>query len=207
MFKKSFPIAIFIAIILLNVFAATPSHAKMEPGPGTGYATIYISPQTNNFTSPPTTVGTKFTVQVRLHNYTHVAAWQVKLVFDKSLLNITLPSTDVSYASDHVFPPGTYSPIPGSVSDFNSTHIYVMMTAATFGSAEYSGMDAGLMRVQFTIIKTPDRAKKLSCPLWIEPIDTWTTDTNIDENSEERIDGLYEIVSSIPPHRLLHQQK
>jgi len=194
MIKKSFLITICTAIILLSIVGVTPAFS-MEPGLGEGYATIYVSPASINFTSPPTTNGTKFTVQVRVKNYSQVAGWQVKLVWDKSLLNTS--ATDAGYASDFIFPPGSYNPMSPYFGDYNTTHRYVIMTTTTIGAVEYAGTDAGLMKVNFTIIKTPDLGKVLSCKLWLEPVDTYTLDEWIEENDEERIDGYYKISSSV----------
>ncbi|MGB9778958.1 MAG: cohesin domain-containing protein, partial [Candidatus Bathyarchaeales archaeon] len=72
-------------------------------------------------------------------------------------------------------------------------------TCATRGAVEYSGTEAGLLDITFTIIKEPDPGKTLRCMLWLEPEGTYTLDENIEENDEERIDGYYEIVSAIPP--------
>jgi hypothetical protein len=199
MLKKRLPLTVFFAaLILLATLKTYTVFSALEPGPGEGYATIYIDPQTSTFTSPPTTVGTTFTVQVRIRNYAQVASWQVKIVYDARLLNITSPDK-VAYASDHIFPSGSYSPIVAALGKWNATHNWAMKTAATYGAVEYSGTDAGLLSITFTVIKEPAPGQKLRCMLWLEPTDTWTCDENIEENDEERIDGYYEIVSSISP--------
>jgi len=201
--KKSFLITIFMAIILSSIMKVTPAFSIIEPGPGEGYATIYISPATNNFISPPAKVGDWFLVEVRIKDYDQVAGYQVRVIYDKSLLDIpTRPPPDyydVKYAPDHIFPVGTYGVMPASKGSFNATHDYFIRTASTYGLVEYSGSDAGLLVANFTIKKEPDPGKTLSCMLWLQPVDTYTLDENVEENDEERIDGYYEIASSIPP--------
>jgi len=192
MLRKTFLTAILTVSILLGI-TEVGFVFSMEPGPGEGYATIYVSPASCNFTSPPTTNGTKFTVQARIHNYSQVAGWQVELVWDKSLLNVS--KADISYAPDFIFPPDSYPSIPPAIDDFNATHQYFMMTTTTWGAIEYSGIDAGLVQVNFTIMTVPPQGFTYSCKLWFEPDSTWTLDENIEFNDEERIDGYYQISS------------
>ncbi|MGB9778644.1 MAG: hypothetical protein ACPLW8_04490, partial [Candidatus Bathyarchaeales archaeon] len=113
MFKKLLTV-IFKALILLSIVKTAIVISAVEPGPGEGYARIYVNPQISTFTSPPTTVETTFVVHVRVYNYSQVAAWQVNLIYDARLLNIT-SATNVAYASDFIFPTGTYDPISASL--------------------------------------------------------------------------------------------
>jgi hypothetical protein len=154
--------------------------------------TIYVSPKYNNFTIPPKNVGDWFTVNIRIANYSNVAGWQVRLLYNKNVLTTT--DKNITYAIDHIFPGGTYPPIPASAGDFNSTHGYAMMTTTTFGAVEYNGADAGLMTVKFKILKAPSK-----CLLWFEPIDTWIIDTNIEELPEVLKNGYFEIRLPTPP--------
>jgi len=193
MLIKSLLLTIFAATVFLSIITATP--VFQVKAQGAGYATIYVHPMISSFTSPPATVGTKFTVQARIHNYSQVAGYQVKLVYDNSLLNVTAPS-DVAYAPDHIFPPGTYLPVAASIGMWNSTHQYVMKTACTLGAIEYSGADAGLLVITFTIVSVPPRGQIFSCAFWLEPVDTYTFDENIEFNAEVLIDGYYQISTS-----------
>jgi len=201
--------AICTLMVLISLTAMTTALPPIKLGSTQGYATIYVNPKTNNFTTPPTTVGSKFTVQARISNYSRVAAWQVKLVYDARLINTS--STGASYASDFIFPTGSYAQTPASVAQFNSTHWYAMMTAATYGGVEYNGTNAGLMRINFTILKVPNPGQKLSCTLWLEPAGTWTVTTNVEENDDTRTDGYYQIKSTLqdtqaPSITILHPE-
>jgi hypothetical protein len=131
-------------------------------------------------------------MNVRIANYSNVAGWQVKLVYNKNILYTT--DKNVSYASDMLFPSGTYPPIPSAVESFNATHNYALMTTTTYGAVEYAGADAGLMTVKFKILKVPSK-----CLLWLESIDTWMIDTNINELPEVLKDGYFELRLPTPP--------
>jgi len=185
-------IAILTSSIIQTAFLARKSSA-MEPGLGEGYATIYVSPMPINLTSPPYHVGDKFSAEIRITNYSQVAGWQLKLVYDKSLINAS-SIDDVFIATDHVFPDErNYTSPPVSIGAFNTTHQYIMKVAVTFGAIEYNGSDAGLLEINFTIMAEPAPWETFSCVLWLEPVDTYTFDENIEENDETRIDGYYEI--------------
>ena len=166
----------------------------MTLAPGGG--TIYVSPAQSEFTAPPKQVGDTFNVTVRIANYTHVAAWQVKLVYDGRLLN----ASNTVYASDFIFPKDSYVTIMYSVGVYNATHNYTMIMSATYGAIEYNGTNAGLATVTFSILKVPGANESFSCILWLEPIDTWTVNTDIYETVETLIDGHYSIAwTSQPP--------
>jgi hypothetical protein len=196
---KKLAVLLFIVAFLPGIGFHINRTYSYEPGPGEGWATIYVSPAVTSLTSPPYKVGDKITIEVRIHNYSQVASWQVKLVWDARLINIT-SSNDVDYAPDHIFPAGTYAPIPTAFGKWNATHWYAMKTAATYGAVEYNGVDAGLMRFNFTIMSIPPKGQKYTCTLWLEPTDTWTCDENVEENDEERIDGYYEISAAVANH-------
>ena len=142
-------ILVFLLSTVFLMFNIRP--AKTETG--IGEATIYVSPQLSNFTSPLMYIGNSFTVTVRVSSYTHVAAWQVKLLYNSEQLRTSISS--VSYASDFIFPPHTYVIITPDTRSYNSTHNYVIMASATYGAVEYEGADAGLVAVSFFIKKTP----------------------------------------------------
>jgi hypothetical protein len=188
---KNRKIASYILVVLMT-FGILTSIGAIPYGKALPGGTIYVTPQYNNFTNPPTNVGDWFTINVRIANYSNVAGWQVKLLYKKNVLYTT--DKNVSYASDHIFPLGTYPGIPASVSDFNSTHAYVMMTTTTYGAAEYSGTDAGLMTAKFKILAVPSQSL-----LKLEPIDTWIVDTNIEELPEVLRSGYFEIRFPAPP--------
>ncbi|MGB9778153.1 MAG: cohesin domain-containing protein, partial [Candidatus Bathyarchaeales archaeon] len=94
-------------LMLLSLLGAFPVKAV-----GEGYATIEVSD--TYLTTPPYHVGDTFLVRVRIKNYDQVASWQVRLLYDKSLLTI-VSADNVAYASDFIFPTGTYDPISASL--------------------------------------------------------------------------------------------
>jgi hypothetical protein len=178
------------SLLLIALMALCSAKVFPTNAAGAGTATIYVQPKLNFFADPPTGTGDTFTVEVRIANYTHVFAWQAKLVYNASLLSTT--SANVRYDDgDFIFPTGTYSQVPPALDAFNSTHNYAMMTASTFGAIEYGGTDNGLMKIMFTIIREPDVNETLPSFLWLEPDDTWTLDSALDSNAEILIDGYY----------------
>jgi len=164
-----------------------------------GVATLYVPPQCNNFTSAAPIfprVNTTFTVSVRIANATHIACWQVELWYNSNYLytNTSL----IEYASDMIFPQGTYSPIAPTINSHNSTHNYVLMTASTLRAAEYNATDAGIMTITFQITADPDPPDEvLSTLLYLAHtpeanFGTYALDTNINDNELFLLDGYYE---------------
>lgn len=184
-------LALMLTIASCFIFEVAPAKTAVIEQFGAGQATVYITPSDNQFLSPPTVVNNSFTVTVRIQDFTHVAGWQAKVVFVKEYLYTN--TANVTYATDFIFPPVTYPMIPSIVGDYNATHSFAMMTTTTYYAVEYSGTDAGLMKIKFYIKKLPAEGEKFESLLWLEPDDTWTIDTNLEENAETLTDGHYQI--------------
>jgi len=190
-----------IALLAFDMMMVTPVFSGFPPRvydrPGNGYATFYITPQDSNFTSPPTTNGTWFTVNVRIENATCVAQWQIEVIYNKTLL-YTSPA-NISYAADHIFPAGKYTPVTPTVDVFNTTHNYILHTAISLPYEEYNATDAGLATVKFQIIKLPAKNQTLSSLLYFTVLEmpgifnSYTLDYDLDENDITLKDGYYEI--------------
>jgi hypothetical protein len=193
---KPIYLELLVCLILISVFSAIRFCSAQSGG-----GTIYVSPNKIELTAPPTQVGSTFNVTVKIGDYTRVAGWQAKLIFDKRYLNTTV--ANVKYASNFIFPDGSYPPIPSSVENVfaNDTHAYAMMTTTTYGAVEYNGTDAGLMTVRFSVLTVPAVNESISSMLWLEPDDTWIIDTDINELPETLQDGSFIItgVSQPPP--------
>ena len=201
---------ITIAIVtLVLVPAIFKSEGVAQTESGAGYATIYVSPASVDLEIPPYKLGDTFNVQVRIKNYTHVAAWQVKVAYNKSMLNAS--KCDLVAPSDFIFPPGTYTSVSAALGSgsVNGTHDYRMMSAATLGAVEYNKTvkpDAGLMNITFTIMSVPPKGSTLSSffelyapepPLLSGNGDTWTTDANVGDNALTTTGGSYRISASV----------
>jgi len=199
---------ITIAIVtLVLVPAIFKSEGVAQTESGAGYATIYVSPASVDLEIPPYKLGDTFNVQVRIKNYTHVAAWQVKVAYNKSMLNAS--KCDLVAPSDFIFPPGTYTSVSAALGSgsVNGTHDYRMMSAATLGAVEYNKTvkpDAGLMNITFTIMSVPPKGSTLSSFFELyapEPPavsgDTWTIDTNVNDNALTTTGGSYRISASV----------
>jgi hypothetical protein len=194
-FSQKTVILLFLLLVLsLTNLVKNPAFSGgFYPGTGKGEATIYITPKYNNYTNPPTIVGDAFSVNIRIANFTFVAGWQAKLVYDSRLLTTT--TSDVNYSTDFIFNDGTFATIPPAIDHFNDTHDYVMMTATTYSAVEHNGTDAGLMNAKFTIVSVPPGNATTSSILWLEPIDTWTLDFDLNENTETDFDGYYQVTT------------
>lgn len=174
-----------------------PLGSRFSAQNGRGQATIYVTPSNNSFLSPPTLVNDSFTVTVRIANYTYVAGWQVKIVFSHEQLYTT--AGNVTLAQDFIFPPLAYPVIPPIIGVYNATHDFILMSTTTYGAIEYSGGDAGLVKVKFYIKAVPTAARTMESQIWLEPVDTWTIDESIDENAEILYSGFYRI-KDVPSH-------
>jgi len=203
-----------IALGTLNILpvSAHSYPTRFYPGTGKGEATIYVAPEDNNFTSAKPLdlkAGTKFTINVRIKNATFIASWQVELTYNKNYLSTN--TGNISYASDHIFPSGSFSPQLAAVDTFNGTHNYALLMAATYYGVEYNTTDAGLMTINFTIIADPNPGQVLWCMLRLmqssdrpphTPVTTgtWTMDeTAFNENDLYLRDGYYENRFAGPP--------
>ena len=199
-----------IALLISSIITVLPVFSALLPrhfpsAGGVGVATFYTTPRDNNFTNPPTTVGTWFTIDIRIANATNIASWQVELSYNKNYLFTA--AANVSYAPDMIFPGGTYSPIAPSTGSENVTHDYVLMTATTTGAIEYnSGVwpaSKGLIRISFKIIATPGPGQTLWTSLRFEKpgiFGCWTSDTDLNDNELYLYDGYFQImVQPLPP--------
>jgi hypothetical protein len=173
------------------------AHGRFSTDSGSGEATIYVTPQNNSFLTPPTVINDSFTIAIRIANYTHVAGWQTKLLYNKEHLYTT--TGNVTLAQDFIFPPLTYPIIPPIIGSCNATHDYILMSTATYGVVEYSGSDACLIEIKLFIKSLPNPAKTLESLLWLEPVDTWTIDQTLEENTEHLVNGFYKI-RDVPQH-------
>jgi len=206
-----------VTLISLSTLSVLPvlSHdfpTRFKAGIGKGEATFYVTPEDNNFTSSKPSnlkAGTPFTINIRIANATFIASWQVELTYNKNYLETT--PGNISYASDHIFPTGTYSPQLAAIDTFNGTHNYALLMAATYYAVEYNATDAGLMTITFYIIADPDPGQVLWCMLRMmhaaDPpphtamtTGTWTMDTTAqNENDLYMRDGYYENRYVPPP--------
>jgi hypothetical protein len=197
----------FPAIDLQVLSHTYPTRSYSGAG-GLGSATMWIRLEDNNFTSTKPgdlKAGTTFSVDVRI-NASKVASWQVELKYNKLYLN----ATSAVYASDMLFPPGSYSPIAPAFADYNATHAYVLMTATTTGAVEYTADNKGLITVTFKILTDPDGPSGVNW-CWLRLMHfsdalpdkaffgTWAADTTLNDNALTLRDGYYENRYVPPP--------
>ncbi len=171
----------------------------------TGTQIFAMNPETGdiNFIFPTgTPIGTRFNVTVWIYNVTKLFGFQVNLVVDDTLLNITrawLPTTDPAY----VFQGQTQISLGPTFYDIDGDGVNerVLIGASIIGVGSFSG-DGLLAIIELEIIYTPP-AGTVSCPLNINNTDTKLLDDTLSEITATKIDGYYECVGPPvpePPH-------
>jgi len=165
--------------------------------PGKGSVAMYISPQDSLFESPSTTNGTWFTINVRIASATAVAMWQAEILYKKALLYTT--PANITYAADHLFPLGKYTPFTPTVDSFNTTHNYILHSAISLPYQEYNATDAGLTTIKFQIIRIPGPGEVFYSLVYftVTPetpgiFGSYTLDYDLNENDITLKDGYYE---------------
>jgi hypothetical protein len=160
----------------------------------TGTQIFAMNPETGdiNFIFPTgTPIGTRFNVTVWIYNVTKLFGFQVNLVVDDTLLNITrawLPTTDPAY----VFQGQTQISLGPTFYDIDGDGVNerVLIGASIIGVGSFSG-DGLLAIIELEIIYTPP-AGTVSCPLNINNTDTKLLDTSISQIPATKVDGYYE---------------
>jgi hypothetical protein len=166
-----------------------------------------INPETGNstfiFPSDTTPIGTRFNATVLVYDVSGLFGFQVNLVVDDTLLNITrawLPTTDPAY----VFHGQMQMPLGPTFYDIDGDGVNErVLVGATelFGATAFTG-NGLLAIIELQIIYTPP-AGTVSCPLNINNTDTKLLDDTLSEITATKIDGYYECVGPPvpePPH-------
>jgi hypothetical protein len=137
-------------------------------------------------------IGSKFLANVTVSNVLELAAWQVNLTWNPKILTIATPD-DVFVPSDHIFENFDHY-FPNKVIE-NSTGHLLWGCALAAGSFNGSGT---MFQVRFTVIKTPEEGKTLSCSIHIDRESDFSTTLLKIEGEElkeipfETLDGFYQ---------------
>jgi len=110
-----------------------------------------INPTTGDnqfiFYTNTTNVGDEFTVNITLTDFVDVYTWQIRLLFDPALLNVT----GASYPSDHIFAGETTSPVAPNIGTG-----YVLFGNSLVGDVPgKTGAEARLCQIEFKIKTAP----------------------------------------------------
>jgi hypothetical protein len=178
-------------------------------GDGEGAATFYVTPQDTNLTSIKplfNKTGQWFSIQVRIANHSHVAWWQVKLIYKTALLsttgaNIIFATTDNIFRDMPIFAPTKL------VGAYNATWSYAMFGCGTMPLTEAPGRaDDGLVTIWFQILADPDPPSGVLSTMLYFNVGTpyahltYTLDYYMIENDCTMLDGYYENRYAVAEH-------
>jgi len=201
---KSFGLyTILLAVIALCIVYTPPIAVRQVSASPPGTEVIMINPATGNtnftFYIEVTQTGTRFNATVWLYNVTDLFAFQVYLVANDTLLNITnawVPSWDSSY----VFYGKTTVPTPPAFYDDDGDGIVesVLVGSSILGAGSFTG--SGLLAIiELEIIYVPETGEETT-NLNINNPDTFLLDTTQSDIEATKTDGLYILTEdNIPP--------
>ena len=205
---KNYYLSFFISLFLLiTSLASLPiSYAQqtevkvINPSTGNSNFTFYWS-KTPIDAIANATVGTRFNATVWVYDVIDLFSFQVLLMVNDTLLNITHawlpPITDASY----VFYGKTSVRTPPAFYDDDNDNAFesVLVGDSILGVGSFTG--SGLLAIiELEIITPPNGSKlegKVSCNLNIDNEDTFLLDTSQSDIPATKVDGHYEF--SYPP--------
>ena len=187
-----------IALLLLatiTVFLPTPTNAQQTEvkviNPNTGDSSFV-------FYWNETSVGTRFNATVWIYNVTDLFSFQVNLIVNDTLLNITnawIPSQDNQY----VFFGKSTVPVGPTYYDFDNdnTTERVLIGSTILGADSFTG--SGLLAIiEMEIIYIPVIGEVVA-ELNIDNSDTILLDSTLEDIPAIRTNGTYRCVGPIPP--------
>jgi len=205
--------------ILITLLAISPLATLLPKGSTSPGATIYVYPSKYVFDINNATIGTTFNVSVWVTgNFPlNVMMWQVNLIYDKNLINVTQawgevtgtwtlrawPNTNFqgrNWDPDYIF----YGKFGGMIADPVYLDIDNERAAVLVGdlmmSEETIEETKKLCTIEFEIKKLPEEGETLSCTLNINNEDTYLYDSQGPIPDVTIVDGQYEIsYPSAPP--------
>jgi hypothetical protein len=180
----------------LSVFSVMPVNAVSD--------IMIFNPSTGNgnfiFDTSTAPLGSKFNITVIIDSGTGVAAWQVRLAYNATLLNATRAWVPLSDAQYIFFGLSTFTPPaffePGRVKIGDTT---TPITSVSFASPKR------LCIVEFKVVKAPveGAGNKLSDTLFVDDPDTYILDTSLMEMASVKTNGYYELSWAQPMPNVL----
>jgi len=177
-----------MAMLFAGMFTLPPAYAQ---------TTVDMTPSTN----PDVGLGYSWNVTVWVSNVISMFGYQVNMIIDDNLLNITgawNPTGDPQW----VFYGQMQMPLGPTFYDNNGNGVYERVL---IGSTELSGATpftgtGKLAIIEFTILKAPQKYETLTCPLNINNTDTKLLDSSLAEISAVKVDGTYTWAWAPPPY-------
>ncbi|RLC76780.1 MAG: hypothetical protein DRI61_12670, partial [Chloroflexi bacterium] len=184
-FLKVLALALLFSLILQN---RTPiTYVQGQPQP----TLISISPSHVSVTSDE-----KFNLTINVNNVTDLYAWQIMLVFNTTVLNVT--NAWLPWSSDYVFY-GKMSVRPGPV--INNTVGYVLCGDSLMGEQETFNGSGMLCKIEFQPKTLGTSSLNFLRPLEGEGSKTFLLDSNLNFISLEAADGEVDVSINRPPNQ------
>jgi hypothetical protein len=165
---------------------------------------MYLDPSSVVFDTNTATVGTTFTVDILVEDVTDIAAAQIRMYFDDTILNATTwyePTGDPNY----IFYLRSTLAVPGA-GLFAKGVGYAQCGITLFPAPSPGGGFTGsglVMTWEFEILQVPAKGDILSCILGINNADTQLIQADGSQFTFDKQDGSYEITWATPttnPH-------
>lgn len=188
--KRSVSIIYPMLIVAALVLFALPMDVKAD-----GATTVSVIPSTNTFSTWTTPVNSTFVVNATVTNVTDLWNWQVKLLFNASILHCV----GASVPSDSPF---NFPIQPPPVID--NTTGFVMLGASQLTGPGVDG-NGTLATLTFKIMSAPSApGESLTCNFTLDDVDTFLNDSGMVPISFEIVDGTYEY-NWPSVHTLIHE--
>lgn len=158
-----------------------------------------INPLTGNtnfrFFTNTTSVGETFIANFTLSSAINLWAWQIRLYFSPSVVNITATS-DIFQPADHIFAGKSVTPFLVSIKRDKGYADFGQSLQGPESTYNGSGI---LAQIRFTIIQYPPASGVVTDNLEIDNADTYLLDFDLNDISVDKSDGDYEYIWTPPP--------
>lgn len=167
-----------------SVFAQTTTVAVVNP--------LTANEEFKIFTNE-TAVGDTFIANITVTDVVDLYAWQIRLYFNPSIINITT-SSDILLPADNVFAGKS----PFNASDLRYDNEYLQLSQSLIGlEPPFSGSGV-LCQIRFTINQYPPASGSVAANLTIANVDTFLLDVDLNDIPSTKSDGHYEYVWTTP---------
>ncbi|MCK4481729.1 S8 family serine peptidase [Candidatus Bathyarchaeota archaeon] len=180
---------------------AFPTGIPNEPHPANA---IWVEPSFTDLTNY--SIGERFNVTAWLNLTEPSFAWQINLIYDKTILNATRCEYTANSQSQFFEGLPTIFIAPAFL-NINVTHAYVIHAESLIGVAEKEPGSGSLSWIEFEIISKPPEPYEGYLELGIEPSETFVYDPELNEIPITRYHGVYGFGISPPPSPLIGEQK
>jgi len=181
-------VSLIYLILIAALLSMLPVNVKA------GGAILSVIPENNVFYVDTTSVNDTFVVNATVTNVTDLWNWQVKLLFNASILHCV--SASVPSDSPFNFP---IQPTPV----IDNTTGFVMLGASMLTGPGIDG-NGTLATLTFKIMSAPSApGESLTCNFTLDDVDTYLNDSGMVPIPATLEDGYYEYLRPLPPYPYL----